>query len=180
MQANRNSSASELRARLDARFRGPLMSFFLRRVRNRAEAEDLTQEVFARLLAALERGRIDDAEAFVFRVAANLLADRGRRLASRGGAPLSLDADEAVVAVLARQFVEDRDPERVMLGRDSLKQVLDALGELNERTRDIYILFRLERVRQREIAALYGIGVSTVEKEVMRATLHLARRAGSQ
>lgn len=180
MQANRSSSAAELRARLDARFRGPLMSFFLRRVRDRAEAEDLTQEVFARLLAALGRGRIDDPEAFVFRVAANLLADRSRRLTSRGGAPLSLDADEAAVVALAREFVEDRDPERVMLGRDSLEQVLDALAELDERTRDIYILFRLEHIRQREIAALYGIGVSTVEKEVMRATLHLARRARPQ
>ena len=30
-------------AGLDARWRGPLMSYFLRRVRSRAEAEDLTQ-----------------------------------------------------------------------------------------------------------------------------------------
>ncbi len=168
----------DLRVRLDTRFRGPLMSFFLRRVRDRSEAEDLTQDVFARLLGAVARGRIEDSEAFVFRVAANLLADRARRQARRG-ASLPLDAavaDAALVSELAREFVEDRDPERVLLGRDGLRSVLDALGELGERTRDIYVLFRLENLKQRDIAALYGISVSTVEKEIMRATLHLATR----
>src|SRR3546814_10173784 len=123
----------------------------------------------------LEDGHIEDAEAFVFRVAANLLADRGRSMATRGGAPLPLEGSEAMVSGVARECVEDRSPERVLLGQDALQQVLAALAELNERTRDIYILFRLENIRQREIASLYGISQSTVEKEVMRATLHLAR-----
>lgn len=174
MQPNDERGAIRFREQLNARFRGPLMSFFLRRVRDRTEAEDLSQEVFARLLASLDRGGVDDAEAFVFRVAANLLADRGRKLASRG-TPVSLDAGDTAVTGLVRELVEDRDPERVLLGQDSLQQVLDALAELNERTRDIYILFRLEHIRQRDIARLYGIGQSTVEKEVMRATLHLAQ-----
>ena len=35
---------------LDRSFRGPLLAYFLKRVKNRNEAEDLTQEVFIRLL----------------------------------------------------------------------------------------------------------------------------------
>ena len=50
------------------------------------------------------------------------------------------------------------------------------LDELGQRTRDIYVLFRLESMKQKEIAALFGIARSTVEKEVMKATLHLALR----
>lgn len=175
MQPRKKPSTADLRSILDLRFRGPLMSFFLRRVRDRSEAEDLTQDVFSRLLAKLEDGHVEDAEAFVFRVAANLLADRGRRLARRG-TPLSLEDNGAMVSgLVVRECVEDRDPERVLLGQDALQRVLAALAELNERTRDIYILFRLENIRQREIASLYGISQSTVEKEVMRATLHLAQ-----
>jgi RNA polymerase sigma-70 factor (ECF subfamily) len=176
VQPRKKSSTADLRSILDLRFRGPLMSFFLRRVRDRSEAEDLTQDVFSRLLAKLDDGHIEDAEAFVFRVAANLLADRGRRMARRGGAPLPLEDNGAMVSgLVVRECVEDRDPERVLLGQDALQRVLTALAELNERTRDIYILFRLENIRQREIASLYGISQSTVEKEVMRATLHLAQ-----
>jgi DNA-directed RNA polymerase specialized sigma24 family protein len=48
---------------------------------------------------------------------------------------------------------------------------LDALGE---RVKNVFILFRLEGRKQKDIAALYGISVSTVEKHIMAATLHLA------
>jgi RNA polymerase sigma-70 factor (ECF subfamily) len=65
-----------------------------------------------------------------------------------------------------------------LLGKDALADVLRSLDELGERTRNIYVLFRLENMKQKEIAALYGIGVSTVEKHVMKAALHLAVRYG--
>src|SRR3546814_7654561 len=130
------------------------MGFVLRHVRDLNESKDLTQGVFSRLLAKLEDGHIEDAEAFVFRVAPNLRADRGRRMATRGGAPLPLEGSEAMVSGVARECVEDRSPERVLLGQDALQQVLAALAELNDRTRDLYILFRLENIRQRKIASL--------------------------
>ena len=168
-------SAEALRARLDERFRGPLMSFFLRRVGDGAEAEDLTQDVFIRLLGAAERQPIEDVEALVFVTAGNLLKDRGRKATRRGEASRGV-IDPALVSEVAREFVEDRDPERVLLARESYAEVLAALDELGQRTRDIYVLFRLESMKQKEIAALFGIARSTVEKEVMKATLHLALR----
>jgi RNA polymerase sigma factor (sigma-70 family) len=171
------SADPALTARLDARYRGPLMSFFLRRVRDRGEAEDLTQEVFVRMVASAEVDRLENPDAFVFKVAANLLRDRGRKaLRHRDDAgPI----DPALIGELVRDLVEERAPERVLLGRERLSDVLRTLGDLGDRTRDIFILFRLENMKQREIAALYGIGQSTVEKHVMRAVLHLANRYGS-
>ncbi|GAD58265.1 MULTISPECIES: RNA polymerase sigma factor [Brevundimonas] len=164
---------------LDQRFRKPLMSYFLRRVGSRAEAEDLTQDVFVRLLDASERRPIEDVEALVFVTAANLLKDRARRSQRRsqhGAAP----TDAADVSAVTHEFVEDRDPERVLLGRESISAMLAALDELGERTRDIYILFRLENMKQAEIAALFNVSRSTVEKEVVKATLHLALRRGRE
>ena len=172
-------SAEALRARLDERFRGPLMSFFLRRVGDGAEAEDLTQDVFIRLLGAAERQPIEDVEALVVVTAGNLLKDRGRKATRRGEASRGA-IDPALVSEVAREFVEDRDPERVLLARESYAEVLAALDELGQRTRDIYVLFRLENMKQKEIAALFGIARSTVEKEVMKATLHLALRCGGR
>ena len=61
-----------LAARLDARFRAPLMSFFLRRTGNRQDAEDLTQEVFLRVLRRGEEPPGEFAEVFIFKIAANL------------------------------------------------------------------------------------------------------------
>ena len=159
---------------LDARFRRPLMTYFRRRVGDHAEAEDLTQQVFLRLLAADDFERVEQAEGYVFTVAANLLKDRGRR-ASRRGEHVAIAPNPDLVAELTREAVEDRSPERVLLGRETLADVLRALDALGERTRDIYILFRLENMKQREIATLFGIGQSTVEKHVVKATMYLAR-----
>lgn len=169
---NQRHSSGE---RLYAEFRSPLLRFFTRRVRNPADAEDLTQEVFARLLRKADGADVDNLHGFVFQIAINLLRDRARRAQVRNEAKF-FDIESRPIHELTAELVEDRDPERVLLAKEGVAQVVHALNELNERTRDIYVLFRLENMKQRDIAALYGIGQSTVEKEVMRATMHLATR----
>lgn len=168
---------SELRWQLNGRFRAPLMAYFLRRVGSRTEAEDLTQEVFVRLLGAANLDRLEHVEAFVFRVAANLLHDRGRK-AIRGRTTAEVTAGEALIEELALEMGEDFEPERVLIGKQTIVEVLKCLNELGERTRNIFILFRLEGMKQREIANLYGISPSTVEKHVMKAAAHLSLRFG--
>jgi RNA polymerase sigma-70 factor (ECF subfamily) len=86
--------------------------------------------------------------------------------------------DEALEGTVESPLVEALSPERVLLSKDSLVDVLRALDELGELTRNIFILFRLENMKQKEIAALYGIAQSTVEKHVMKAVLHLTTRYG--
>lgn len=179
MQSADGSDNPDLRAALDGRFRGPLMSFFLRRIKDRSEAEDLTQEVFVRLLSTFESNRIRDAEAFVFQVAANLLIDRSR-FEARRALTSWIPIEDAWAGELKSEFVEAREPQRVLLSRESLVEALRMLDDLGERTRDIFILFRLENMKQKEIAAIYGIAQSTVEKHVMKAVLHLATRFGRE
>jgi RNA polymerase sigma-70 factor (ECF subfamily) len=164
-----------LRERLDSRYRGPLMSFFGRRLRDREQARDLTQEAFFRIIRASGSQAIEHSDAFVFQVAANLLRDHARRQA-RGSDGVALPCSAASIDELLQAVAEERTPERELLGCDTLAHVLRSLDELGERTRDIFVLFRLENMKQRDIANLYGISVSTVEKHVMRATLHLALR----
>lgn len=170
-------SPADLHRQLGARFRGPLMSFFLRRIKNREDAEDLTQETLARVIAAANLKSIENAQSFVFKVAVNLLHDRGRQALRQGG-PSFIPIDQAVASELESDLAENLSPERVLLGRDTLQEALRSLQELGERTYDIFVLFRLENMKQKEIAALYGISQSAVEKHVLRAVLHLATRYG--
>jgi RNA polymerase sigma factor (sigma-70 family) len=154
---------------LTRRFRPALMAFFLRRIHNHAEAEDLTQDVLVRVAtheAAIDTGRPD---AYVFQMAANLLRDRARRLKVRAQYQSGLGAVEAV-------FKEDRDPDRILQGRESLAGVVAALNELPERTRTAFILFRLEHMKQRDIADLLGVSVRAVEHHVVKASVHLRDR----
>jgi RNA polymerase sigma factor (sigma-70 family) len=177
--ANINMDEAE---RLMARFHGPLMSFFLRRVRDREDAEDLTQEAFLRILRRDEAVPVDNPESYVFRVAVNLLRDRARRAAShRASEHASLDdqaADLAASGKVEPALVEDRQPERVLLSQESLAEALQVLEELGPRTRDIFMLARLERMKHRDIAAVYGMTISAVEKHVAKAAVHLTHRFG--
>jgi RNA polymerase sigma-70 factor (ECF subfamily) len=161
---------------LDRSFRGPLLAYFLKRVKNRNEAEDLTQEVFVRLLHHPDRNNGHTLDGYVFTIAANLLRDRAKSVTTAHDRRIqSLDL-LAEKDAFSANLVEDRSPERVLVGKQTIQDVLDALAELGERTRDVFILARLENVQHREIAAIYGISVSMVEKLMMKAMAHLGAR----
>ncbi len=122
-------------AELDKRFRLPLLAYFGRRVSSAAEAEDLTQDVFERVLKSREVRPVQNPEARVFQIAVNLLRDRARRVRRRGiEEPLPSDA----VADLADALTVDLSPERVVLGVTRLAEVLAVLEGLNPRTRAMF------------------------------------------
>jgi len=162
-----HSEATAAASAMSERFRPALLAFFLRRIRNTAEAEDLTQEVLLRV--ALKGAAIDASrpDAYVFQIAANLLRDVGRRQSVRNAYQASLNAET---------WIEERDPDRVLQAKQSLTTVLEALRQLPERTRTIFVLFRLENMKQREIADMLGLSVRTVEQHVVRASVHLRER----
>jgi RNA polymerase sigma factor (sigma-70 family) len=157
-------------SRLDRRYRPALMAFFMRRAASHSDAEDMTQELFAKLATAASP--MDNADAYIFQMAANLLRDRGRREKVRANYRASVHAGIGAEA----GDLEPLDPARVLLGRESLGEVSDALRELPERTRAIFLLFRLEGMKQSELAALYGVSVSAVQKHILKAMTHLTRR----
>ena len=152
---------------LNRRYRPALMAFFMRRAANHSDAEDMTQELFAKLATA-QASVMDNADAYIFQMAANLLRDRGRREKVRANYRASVDTGLV--------DLEPLDPARVLLGRESLGEVSDALRELPERTRAIFLLFRLEGMKQSELATLYGISISAVQKHIFKAMTHLTKR----
>jgi RNA polymerase sigma factor (sigma-70 family) len=150
------------------RFRPALLAYFLRRVPDPAEAEDLAHDVFVRL-AGIPLEQLRSADAYIFQVAANLLKDRARRWKVRDDYATTQVAAAEAAELEAHRF----DPERIEAARRSLAALVARLRELPQRTREIFILYRLENVARRDIAQAYGLSISTVEKEIARATAHL-------
>jgi RNA polymerase sigma factor (sigma-70 family) len=162
---------------LDARFRAPLMAFFLRRLGNRSDAEDLTQQTFERLVRSETFDPNRQVAGYIFRIAVNLLRDRKKEAGYKKILPFA-SFDPALVERISQEISEDREPERVLLGRESLLEVLKCLDELGGRTKNVFILYRLEGMKQKDIAELLGMGLSTVEKDVMVAMNLLVARFG--
>jgi RNA polymerase sigma-70 factor (ECF subfamily) len=164
------AGAAPLNSSLVAQMRPALVAFFQRRCRNAAEAEDLAQDV---MLRALPRGGFlspERASGYIFRIAVNRWRDRGRRLMTHGCCVAWDDGSALGVS-------DDRTPERVVGASQELGNVVSALQNLGERTRNVLVMCRLESMKQADIAATMGISVSSVEKHLVRALTQLSRHS---
>lgn len=160
-------------AALSARFRGALVRYFLRQGLGGADAEDCVQDVFLRLSRRATLADIGNLEGYLFETAASVAIDHQRRGRARAaGAHDAYEEDRHAPLALG--------PDRGLEARDELRRVTAALRELPERTRHVFVLVRLERMRHAEVARRLGVSVSAVEKHLLRASVHLARRVGGE
>ncbi|WP_242139909.1 sigma-70 family RNA polymerase sigma factor [Sphingomonas sp. TREG-RG-20F-R18-01] len=141
--------------------RPAVLSFFVRRLHDQAQAEDLIQDLFVRI-ASMTSHPTGNPEGYIFQTAANLLRDHYRREATRSR------------YVQARTHDRDRDvdpidAERLLLARQSVGCVAKTLEALPDRTRQIFILYRLEGMQRKAIADAFGVSVSAVEKHISNA-----------
>jgi len=150
------------------RYRPALYAYFMRRVRHTADADDLAQDVFVRLSRLDPSTNIRDAEGFIFQTAINLVRDRSRRARVQG----NIDQLSALKSELAD---EEPGAQRVLEGKVELYRVIDALDRLSDRTRNIFVLRRLEQMKVEDIAVFYGISVSAVEHHITKAQAHLVK-----
>ena len=146
--------------------RGSLRRYFAARGMPPADIDDLVQEVYLRIVRRGNPDDIDDLVPYCFATAASVLRDRHRRRGVR-------NADAHVTFDPELHGGEAVEPERVLLGRQALQATTRALMELPERTRQVFILRRVEGQRHSEIATRLGISVSAVEKHMLRAVRHL-------
>jgi len=138
-----------------------LRGFFRRRVACSHEADDLTQETYARALRWTPRRAIKEPRSALFRIARNLLVDRARR-ASRDCLETLHDPLElrAATALTTTDSVE---------ARERLDLVRAAIDALPKRCREVFILSRFGGLSYAQIADRFGIAPSTVEKHMIRA-----------
>jgi RNA polymerase sigma-70 factor (ECF subfamily) len=112
---------------------------------------------------------VDNQSSFLFRIAANLATDYQRSERRRLLSPYDV---ESILAVPD----DTPGPEASAIARDELAILQEALAELPQRRREIFLMSRLDGIKQRTIAEKYGINIRTVENEILRALTHCAVR----
>jgi RNA polymerase sigma-70 factor (ECF subfamily) len=148
-----------------------LTAYVRSRVDSAPLAADIVQETWARALPSLRTGTVENARAFLYRVARNLVTDFARD--GRKWSPY-LTGDEAGMLVAD----EAPDAERQALARDRLALVLQLIETLPPRCREAFALRKLEGLEQSEIAERMGITRGALEKHLRHALLLLATRLG--
>jgi RNA polymerase sigma-70 factor (ECF subfamily) len=144
---------------------GPgLRRYFLRRA-NAADADDLVQEVFLSLQARGAGAKIDNVQGYLFRTAANVLGMRRRQAGWQWGSQEDLDHVDGLV--------DELSPERIVMGRQALEQVVRALADMPPRTAQAFFLYRFGHLSQEAVARRMGVSLKAVEKFLRLALRHL-------
>ena len=152
-----------------------LFAFFYRLSGRRETAEELTQELFARLTAyVVKGGRVENLNAWLHRTGLNLWRDLARReIAGRDRGLFPARVDEAWTELPAPLEVEGEVFARWL--RDAVRL---AVLELPPPHREVIVLHHYEGRSYDEIAALVGVPVGTVRSRLHYAVQHLKRRLG--
>ncbi|OAN56746.1 RNA polymerase sigma factor [Sphingobium sp. TCM1] len=133
------------------------------RLTRRADSEDLLHDAYVRMAARADRP--DNEEAFLVRAAFNRARDCYRRERIRGPAT----GDDAIALLRDGAPLQDE----VLMAQARLQRVSEGIDRLPPRTREIFLLQRIDNLKYREIAERLEISQSAVEKHMARAMTFL-------
>lgn len=131
-------------------------------------ADDVLHETWLRVHRMKDPGPVKSPVAYLLRIASNVAEDR------RESSARLLDFVE--VEELLHFPDETSDTARIVEGRAEIDALEQALAELPQRRRQIFMASRIEEIPHQEIARRNGVSVRIVEREVKAALLHCAQR----
>src|SRR6266550_484991 len=152
-----------------------LRNFIRRRVDDESDADDILQDVFYELVEAYRLMQpIEQVGAWLFRVARNRIIDRFRKRK-----PETLREEMAVAEDGELLLLEDllpspdAGPEAAYARTVLLEELTDALEELPDEQREVFIAHEIEGRSFKEIAAETALSVNTLLSRKHYAVIHL-------
>src|SRR5579863_7831780 len=137
------------------------------------EAQDLTQEVFLRVVRSLKSFRAGEGSFTVWlaRLSRNLLIDNYRRTKL----DRATDSIEEQLPMLEERTAMSSRTEGLVAGREASELLQAALQKLSPELRETVILRDLEELEYREIADVLNVPEGTVKSRLNRGRAELAR-----
>lgn len=167
-------SADEVLGRHAAR----LANFIRRRVPDRFDAEDILQEVFCEFVESGEPTHsIDQIGAWLFRVARNRIIDLFREKRPGRFAELARGSGEEGNPAFENLLPSpEAGPDAVYARGVLMRELADAIEDLPEEQRRVFIAHEIEGRSFKELAAESGVTVNTLLSRKHYAVMRLRER----
>jgi RNA polymerase sigma-70 factor, ECF subfamily len=161
------------------RHRKPIFNFILRYVGDRAQAEDLLQEVFLRVIKGADAyQRQAKLTTWLYTIARNLCVDASRRGKHRRAysldMPMNEDAGKDGGTLLDVVADKAAGTERKAIGKELRGRLHAAIGKLSADQREVFLMREFHDLPFKEIAEVVGCPENTV-KSRMRYALEKLR-----
>jgi RNA polymerase sigma-70 factor (ECF subfamily) len=149
---------------LYSRYRESLYTYLLRSSGNHAEADDIYQDAWSRVIHANTPFTTGSFKAYIFKIARNLQIDNHRR------SHLHLVGDNEQIEAVA-----DSTPsiERLIDGEDCGERLLGEVAVLPMEQRDAFLLKEESGLSLEQIAAMLNVGHETIKSRLRYAMKRL-------
>ena len=131
------------------------------------QAEDIVQEAFIKLWNNCSKVKFEKAKSFLFTVARNLF--------------LNEVAHKKIV--LQHQALTTNEsttitPQHVLEEKEFMVKLENAIADLPEKQREVFLLSRIDKKKYSEISEITGVSVKAVEKRMSLALITLREKIG--
>jgi RNA polymerase sigma-70 factor (ECF subfamily) len=150
-----------------------VFSLVFRMIGNRAEAEDITQEVFITVFKTIETFRGEAKfSTWLLRIAANQSKNRIKYLARRATDPEGLDDGDVAAAPNVVPLTGQVDgPDVIVEAKEIDKLTQQAVEALDEEQRLLVVLRDVEEMSYQEIGEITGLPEGTIKSRLHRARM---------
>lgn len=127
---------------------------------------DFVQDAFMKIFENCGKIEFSKAKSYLFTTANNLFLN----VVKHQKVKLSYAQQQPVSAI------SNEDPEFVLQEKEYMQQLEDAISELTQAQREVFLLNRIDGKKYREIAEMLDISEKAVEKRIMGALKKLRTR----
>ena len=150
-------------------YKNRIYNYSIFMLKNRMDADDITQEVLIKTWKNINKFNILAAKTWIMKTTHNLCIDYLRkRKVELNNNPYSVDD--------ISEFVENREEESPMLiseNKFTEKKIKEAIDLLTEDQKSIFILYELQGMKYKEISKTLELPINTVKVYLMRARKQL-------
>jgi RNA polymerase sigma factor (sigma-70 family) len=174
MTAEQDHRISEVLEREQSRLR----NFIRRRVADEGDAEDILQDVFYELVETYRLMKpVEQVGAWLYRVARNRIIDRFRKKKPVTFADTASVSEEGELLQLEELLPSpDAGPDAAYARSVLLQELEDAVDELPEEQREVFVGHEVDGYSFKELSARTGVSVDTLLSRKHYAVVYLRQR----
>lgn len=154
-----------------------LFGFVRGKVKTTEEAEDILQDVWYQFSRLSNLDELENVSAWLYRVAQNRVTDNYRKKKTDHLEDYTYDNDENEISFKEILLLdENASPELALFKEEFWNELMNALDELPENQREVFLLNEIEDFTLQEIADQKGENLKTIISRKGYAVKHLRKR----
>lgn len=139
-------------------YRSKIYGYAFYMLKNRMDADDITQEVFIRIWKNIDKFNLNSAKSWIMKTTHNLCIDYLRK--NQISAVRQSNIEEEIILT----------DEEVMYKKNLLKErIREGIESLPENLKSIFVLYELQGFKYAEISKTLNLPINTVKVYLMRA-----------